>query len=172
MEIYSLLILTHVVGAVLGVGSATFIEIHTIHALHQGVRDPMKTTIMQISYNVLRIGLLLSVLSGMGFLVYARLLEFTSFAERPLFWLKMSILVVIVATAMLQQLRVLPLTLGSALSFTSWYTVLALGVFLSTAEDVNIALIVLIYLLAIAGMYFVFSSLHRRFSRNKESATD
>lgn len=165
MDIYSLLVLGHIIGTVLGVGAATFVEINIINALNEGKSDPDKTLIMQISYNVLRVGLLLLVLSGMGFLIYSRVLEYPGAEHSPQFWVKMGVVGVLVAGAMLQQLKLIPLAWGSAIAITSWYTALTLGV-LHQAEF-PVVETVFVYLLLIVVMHFIFSFFHRKFSKPK-----
>lgn len=163
MDIFTTLILFHIIGTVLGVGAATFIEIFTLYLLSQGDREPMKHMLLQISYNTLRIGLLLLVLSGMGFLVHVRILGFGGYIEMPLFWVKMGVVAVLVAAAMLQQLKLISMTWGSAIALTSWYTALAFGVFLEAEASIPMA--IAWYVVAVIAMYFVFSYLHKKFSK-------
>lgn len=163
MTIYGIMVLMHIIGTVLGVGAATFVEINIINALYEGKRDPDKTLIMQITYNTLRIGLLLLFLSGIGFLVYARVLEYSSLIHSAQFWVKLGVVGLIVVTAMLQQLKMIPRAWGSAIAITSWYTALVLGV-LHDAEF-PVLNILFVYLLTIVCMYYVFSFLQTKFSR-------
>ena len=157
MDIYSLMVLGHIIGTVLGVGAATFVEILIINALYEGKTDPDKTLILQVSYNVLRIGLFLLVLSGMGFLLYARIEDFPSPMHSPQFWVKLGIIGVLVIGAMLQQLRLIPRAWGSAIAIASWYGALILGVLHSAEFPVTETIFV--YLLSIVILFYIFSKL-------------
>lgn len=121
MEWHTFLIVVHLIGAALGVGGATFAEIFLLKAVRDGEIDPVESSFMQVTYRVVRVGLFLLILSGFGFLILYR---FTGLEERlysPLLWSKLSIVVVILINAILLQARHIPLWLGSALSFASWY---------------------------------------------------
>lgn len=121
MEWHTFLVVVHIIGTALGVGGATFAEIFLLKAVRDGEIDPIESSFMQVTYRVVRVGLVLLVLSGFGFLILYR---FTGLEERlysPLLWAKLSIVVVILINAILLQTRRIPLWLGSALSFASWY---------------------------------------------------
>lgn len=127
MSIYTFLILSHIIGTILGVGAATFAEIFYVRALKDGVVTPEEGTGLKVIYTILRIGLVLAVVSGFGFLVLYRL---TGLEERlldPKLWAKMTIIVVLVVNALLLQLHRMPMWLGASLSLTSWYAATILG---------------------------------------------
>lgn len=127
MGIYSILILVHLVGTVLGVGAATFAEIFYLKALKDGEISPDEGALLKSTYSTLRVGLILSVLSGFGFLLLYR---FTGQEERlldPVLWAKMTVIVVLVINALLLQLHKIPMWLGASLSITSWYAAMVLG---------------------------------------------
>ncbi|NQV93343.1 hypothetical protein HQ403_02490 [Candidatus Kaiserbacteria bacterium] len=127
MDIYTILILTHLVGTVLGVGSATFAEIFYLKALKDGEVSPDEGALLKSTYTVLRVGLILGVLSGFGFLLLYR---FTGQEERlldPKLWAKMTVIVILVINALMLQLHRIPMWLGASLSVTSWYAAMILG---------------------------------------------
>ena len=135
MTFYQLLIIMHVIGTVLGVGAATFAEIHyTRFNSKDIVTDDEKKTLATI-YTVTRIGLFLLVMSGFGFLLYFRLTEYVDTLSSPSFWAKMTIVAILVGNALLLQARIMPLAIGAAVSLTSWYTALVLGVIGSTSAS-------------------------------------
>ena len=70
MDIYHGLIITHLIGAVLGVGGATFIEIILGKALADGKVDPVEGSFLKVTYKVTRIGLLISLFTGVSFVVF------------------------------------------------------------------------------------------------------
>ena len=124
---YTILILVHLLGTILGVGGATFAEIFYLKALKDGEFTPEEGATLKTIYSVLRIGLILGVLSGFGFLLLYR---FTGQEEQlldPKLWAKMTVLVILVVNALLLQLHRIPLWLGASLSITSWYTAMVLG---------------------------------------------
>jgi len=122
MDWYTLLVATHIIGTALGVGAATFSEIFLIKALRDGHVDPVESDFLRTTYRVIRIGLLLLVLSGFGFLLLYRTLGLTENLVSPLIWSKLTIVGIILLNAILLQARKVPLWLGSALSITSWYS--------------------------------------------------
>jgi len=121
MDWHTILIAIHLIGTILGVGAATFAEIFLLKSLRDGEIDPIESSFMQISYKVIRVGLALLIISGFGFLILYR---FTGLEERLFsssLWSKLTILSIILINAVLLQARRIPLWLGSALSFASWY---------------------------------------------------
>ncbi len=127
MDIYALLIISHVFGAVLGVGGATFAEIFILKALRDGVIDPMEGEWLRSVYWVLRTGLAISIFSGFGFLLLYRLTGEEEKLLDPKLWAKMTIIIILLLNAIFLTARKIPLWLGSSLSFTSWYAAFILG---------------------------------------------
>lgn len=127
MDILTFLVIFHIIGAVLGVGGATFAEIFYVKAMQDGVIDPMEGAWMKVIYRVLRIGLVLAVLSGFGFLLLYRLTGEEEKLLDPKLWAKMTIIIILLVNAILLTARKIPFWLGSSLSFTSWYAALILG---------------------------------------------
>jgi hypothetical protein len=128
MTFYELLVIMHVIGTVLGVGAATFAEIHyTRFNIDDIITDDERKT-LTTTYTVMRAGLFLLVISGFAFLLYFRLTENVAALTSPSFWAKMTIVAVIVGNALLLQARMVPFAIGAAVSITSWYAALVLGV--------------------------------------------
>jgi uncharacterized membrane protein len=127
MDTYTLLVITHIIGTVLGVGGATFAEILYLRASRDGTIDEEEGATLKVTYFVLRVGLSLAVLSGFGFLVYYRLNGFESALLDPKLWAKMTIVAIILLNAILLSARKIPLWLGSPISLVSWYAALVLG---------------------------------------------
>jgi uncharacterized membrane protein len=127
MDTYTLLVITHIIGTVLGVGGATFAEILYLRASRDGKIDEEEGATLKVTYFVLRIGLSLAVLSGFGFLVFYRLNGFESALLDPKLWAKMTIVAIILLNAVLLSARKIPLWLGSPISLVSWYSALVLG---------------------------------------------
>src|SRR3989338_10533126 len=132
MLVYELLVIMHIIGTVLGVGAATFAEIHyTRFNADDIITDDEKKT-LAITYTVMRTGLFLLVISGFGFLLYLRLIENTDLLTSATFLAKMTVIGVLVGNALLLQARMMPLAVGAAISLTSWYTALVLGILRDT----------------------------------------
>jgi hypothetical protein len=127
MTVYELLIIVHVIGTVLGVGAATFAEIHyTRFNADDIVTDDEKQT-LAVTYTVMRAGLFLLVISGFGMLLHFRLTENVTALMSPVLWAKLTIVGILVGNALLLQMRAIPLSIGAAVSLTSWYAALVLG---------------------------------------------
>jgi hypothetical protein len=162
MDWYTTLVLMHIIGTVLGVGGATFVEVYLINALRDGVVSPDETVVMQTTYNILRVGFFLLVLSGFGFLILARITEQNEWFYSLQFWAKLSIVGVIAINAALLQLHRIPLLLGSAIAFVSWYAALILGV-MRTA-DLPLIGILVVYVVSIVIAYILLRALHRKYA--------
>lgn len=131
-DIQTTLILLHVLGTILGVGGATFIEIFLIRALQDGVMDPVERGFMGITYRVVRIGIVINLFSGIAFFLYYNYHGQYGQLYNPLLWAKMVMFGMIILNAVLLQAKVVPLWLGSALSFVSWYAVFYMGMMMQT----------------------------------------
>jgi hypothetical protein len=158
---YDILVLTHIIGTVLGVGGATFIEILLINALRDGKVTPEESTLMQASYNTLRIGFFLLILSGFGFLILARLTENNQWFYSLQFWAKLSIVGIIALNAALLGLKRIPLLWGSAIGLTSWYATLVLGVLRKAHFD--LIGIIVVYIVSIVITYVVLRKIHAHY---------
>ena len=128
MTIMKLLILMHIVGTVLGVGAATFAEIFYTRFNSDNIITDYERKTLAVIYTIMRTGLFLLVISGFGFLLYFRLTEHVGIFSSPSFWAKMTVVGVLVANALLLQARLMPFLIGTAISLTSWYAALVLGV--------------------------------------------
>lgn len=128
MTLYELLVIMHVVGTVLGVGAATFAEIHYTRFNSDDIITDDERKTLATTYTVMRTGLFLLVISGFSILLYMRLTEYVEVLTSPSFWAKMTVVAVLVGNALLLQARIMPFSVGAAISLTSWYTALMLGV--------------------------------------------
>ncbi|MFQ5541142.1 MAG: hypothetical protein ACE5F4_02760 [Candidatus Paceibacteria bacterium] len=151
MDIHLALIVTHIIGTVLGVGAATFAEIFLLSYLKDGTMDASESKTLKIIYTVMRFGLALAVLSGFGFLIEYRLEGNAAYLFNEALWAKMVIVLVLVLNAWLLTARVIPLWLGSALSFASWYGALFVG-FLIGPTEYGFFYIIAFY---VASVFFV-----------------
>lgn len=149
MDLYTFLVIVHLIGAVLGVGGATFIEIFINKALADGTVDPTESSFLKTTYRVVRIGLILSLLSGFGFLLMYKLTGQNFKLYNPILWAKMTMIVIIAVNAVLLEMRKINLFWGSAFSFVSWYSVLIISPFLSGAPKFSYLEVVFGYIVAV-----------------------
>lgn len=152
MTIYELLVIAHVIGTVLGVGAATFAEIHyTRFASDDIITDDERGT-LAVTYTVMRAGLFLLVVSGFGMLLYLRLVEQVGILSSPAFWAKMTIVAILVGNALLLQARLVPFAVGAAVSLTSWYAALVLGVIGRTGAGYLEIMLYYVFAIALVGI--------------------
>ena len=168
MDWYTILIIAHIVGVALGVGGATFAEVNLVYAKRDGEISPDENALMQSTYAVLRLGFFLLVLSGFGFLLYYRLSGAEELLYSSALWAKFAVIGILSASAVLMQLRLIPLLWGSAVSITSWYAALVLGVFARGDVNSSYVTILSIYALAVVTMYYILQLIHKKFVPHKE----
>src|SRR5690348_1432120 len=100
MDTHSLLLIGHVLGAILGVGGATFIEVNLNIALKDGKMDETDRSFMAKTFLITRIGMVVSFITGIGFI-----LEYWQhnqlFRLDGVFWAKMTAFLVIIVNAWL-----------------------------------------------------------------------
>jgi len=128
MDIGLIIRIGHVVGTVLGVGGATMAEIFYLKAMRDdGKIDEKEGGFLKVVYSVLRWGMVLLVLSGFGFLILYRIQGVEERLYNPRLWAKLVLTLIIVINALLLQTRKISFPWGSAISLTSWYAALVLG---------------------------------------------
>lgn len=164
MDIYTLLVVTHIIGTVLGVGGATFAELNLIRALRDGEVSIDESELMRGAYAVLRLGFFMLVVSGFGFLLYYRLMGMEELLYSEKLWAKLSIIGVLSVNAILLQLRKINLIWGSAISITAWYAALILGSM--RGLDYSYFGVLLYYSLSIPIAYLVLRLVHNKFTKN------
>lgn len=131
MDTHSILILGHIIGTILGVGGATFIEVHLNIALRDGKMGDDERLILAKDFLMTRIGMALAILTGFGFIVEYWLNNQLFRLMDGVFWAKMLIIVIIIINAYLLHKHKVGLYWGSAFSFVSWWTAMVLGTFLT-----------------------------------------
>lgn len=140
MDTLTLLLVVHVLGGVLGVGGATFIEIIFNKSIRDGVMDPTELGFMRMTATVLRTGLLISVFSGLALMLWFRFDGQVFRLYDPVLWAKFTILFVLMINGVLLQLHKVPIAVGSAISFVSWYSVFIFGLLASGPSHPYVAL--------------------------------
>lgn len=131
MDIHATLIIGHIIGTILGVGGATFIEVHLNMALRDGKMDEYDRAILGKDFLLTRIGMAIGLITGIGFVIeYIVNNQFFRLID-GIFWAKMLIFLIIVINAYLLHKHKIGLYWGSAFSFVSWWTVMIFGTFLT-----------------------------------------
>ncbi len=125
---YIFLTAGHIIGTALGVGGATLAEIFYLKSSRDGVVDAAEASFLKTTYRVLRVGMLLLVLSGFGYLLLARIAGTTEALYSPKLWAKLTIILILLAGVLLWQAKKVPMWLGSPVSLVSWYAALILGI--------------------------------------------
>lgn len=156
MDIYTLLVIGHLVGTFLGVGGATILEFQLNRALADDDMSPDERSMLGLDFLIIRIGLLLALLTGFGFVIFYVLSGQEFRLQNPVLWAKLMIIVVIAVNALLLQAHKMSLYWGSAFSFVSWWTAAILGVFLTHSVAFGFIEIMLTYaVLIVAGAYLL-----------------
>jgi len=136
MGIHESLLITHLVATVLGVGGATFIEVNLNQALKDNKMDEVERAFMGKAFTVTRVGMVLGLLTGLGFLVEYYVADQLFRIANGIFWAKISMFLIIVVNAYLLHKHKIGLYWGSAFSFVSWWLVMILGTFLTNGVRV------------------------------------
>ena len=157
---FELLIIIHVVGTILGVGAATFLEIFLNKSLADGKMEPVEGSFMKTTTTTLRVGLLISVISGVGLIFMYRLNNQMNLLYNPILWAKFTILGVLLVNALLLQAHKIPLWAGSALSFVSWWMVFYYGMVSRGPKEPYIELM-FYYVIALVVGAFLLEGLRR-----------
>jgi len=155
MDIYLFLIIAHLLGTILGVGGATFVEIFLIRALKDGQVNSTESGFLKTTYTVVRIGLVLAILSGFGFLLYYQFHGQTFKLYNPLLWAKITMVLVIAWNAVLLQAHKISLYWGSAISFVTWYSATIVGILLTNFKSFSYFEIMVTYAIIVVVGAFV-----------------
>ncbi len=144
----------HIIGTVLGVGGATYVELIYRRANADGKINQSESDILRLMFMVLRLGLLLIVLSGFGFFLQLRLEgpQFVLFL--PGLWMKLSLTVLLLFNAVILQMRLWPAWFGGAISIVAWYAAAFLGIWRSVHPSYLVmGLAYIVFVALVAGWF-------------------
>ena len=127
MDLYTIIIMAHVIGTILGTGGATVAEIQINKALQDGRLDESERALMHANYWMIRVGLALIVVSAIAIFWYQWGQGSGWVLTSQKLWIKELMVVVIIVNAVALSYHRVPLWLGSAISFTSWWSATLLG---------------------------------------------
>lgn len=131
MSIDQILVIMHIIGTVIGVGGATMIELHLGQALKDKLVSADEKAILNIDYRVVRIGLMIILISGLGFLLLDKFEGYTKYLYSPRLWAKILMVVIIAGNTLLLQAHMISLYWGSAFSFVAWWMAALIGMFVT-----------------------------------------
>ena len=143
-----ILIVVHLIGTIIGVGGATMIEVVLNKSLQDGTVSPDEHEILKPTYLVVRVGLVLALVSGFGFLIIYKFMGATAELYNPVLWAKIVIILMILVNTLLLQAKKISLYWGSAISFSSWWMAAILGIFLSNNISSSFWGIIVVYIVA------------------------
>ncbi|EKD78687.1 MAG: hypothetical protein ACD_41C00299G0012 [uncultured bacterium] len=153
--------ITHIIGTVLGVGGSTLAEVFLLQSARAGKLNEQAMGLVRGTYQVIRVGTILLVLSGFGYFLLYRLEGDTDRLYSERFWLKMVLVVVIALNSLLFQQHKISTLWGSAIFFTSWYAALILGAW--RGLDAAWWVLVLSYLVGLLVVAGIFTILRKRY---------
>lgn len=150
MDWQFILTASHILGTALGLGGATFAEIFYLKSTRDGVIDATENDFLKTTYLILRIGMIILLFSGFGYLFFYRLTGQTELIYNPKLWAKLTIVAAIILNALMIQAKKISMRLGSAISLTSWYFAFILGSWRSL--EAPYLLIILFYIIAVIAV--------------------
>lgn len=131
MSVEQFLIIAHVIGTIIGVGGATMVEAHLAKASKDGVVTDDERAILGVDYSMMRVGLVILLVSGFGFLILDKFEGKTQYLYSPRLWSKLLLVVIIAANTLMLQARMINLYWGTAFSFVSWWLAAIIGMFVT-----------------------------------------
>lgn len=161
MDWHTFIAISHIIGTALGVGGASVAGIFYLQSLRLGTDSGQFANSTRVIHQTMRIGLLILVLSGFGYLILARVSGNTHWLYSPRLWVKLTIILILAINALLLQAKKIPFRLGAAISLTSWYAALVLGIWRVSAGYFTI---LLGYVIFVAVVWLVLKSIEQKFS--------
>lgn len=161
MDWLTFLKLWHILGTVLGVGATTFSEVFYLKFLARGEHKPLEEEILKFFYRIIRLGTVILVFSGFGYLVLWRLKVLgpeVFFSDR--FLAKMTVVMVLLFTAFGLNFKLISPKIGGAIAFSSWYVVMILGIWRKI--PFSLPIIILGYVIVTCFVYYVLEYLRDR----------
>lgn len=127
MDIYTFIVLLHVVGTILGTGGATLAELQITRALGDKKVSPDERALLHVNYGLIRVGMATLLVSVLGMYWFFAMQGSDVLFTSEKLWIKELMFVAIFVNALALQKRWVPLWLGASISFTSWWGATLLG---------------------------------------------
>lgn len=183
---YAFLVILHIIGTALGVGGATISDFLFFKTIKDGRIEKTEFDLLKIASSVIWIGLALLAFSGVGFLLFERLVPHghESLVYSAPFLAKMTIVLVIFLNGLVMHWKVFPICESSldrplagseflrkkvvafstgAISIVSWYGALILGAW--RGLEASYGEIVGVYLLILLGALIVSNIIGRMLAK-------
>ena len=127
MDIYQIIVASHVVATILGTGGATIAEFQITRALKDKKVSDEERALMHVNYTMIRVGIAIMHVSVLAMFWYhlSQGNHFILFSEK--LWIKDLMFIAIIVNAVALTKRWIPLWLGASVSFTSWWGATLLG---------------------------------------------
>lgn len=127
MDIYQIIVASHVVATILGTGGATIAEFQITRALKDKKVSDEERALMHVNYTMIRVGIAIMLVSVIAMFWYhlSQGNDFILFSEK--LWIKDLMFIAIIVNAVALTKRWIPLWLGASVSFTSWWGATLLG---------------------------------------------
>lgn len=154
MDIYTFLVMLHVIGTILGTGGATVAELQIARALKDKRVSMDERALMHANYSMIRVGMAIIFVSILGMFWYYQAQGSDALFTNEKLWIKDLMFVMIVLNAIALQKRFVPLWLGASISFTSWWGATLLGLAGQLPYSFSTYLIgYIIAIFAVAGLF-------------------
>ena len=154
MDIYTFLVMLHVIGTILGTGGATVAELQIARALKDKRVSMDERALMHANYGMIRAGMAIIFVSIIGMFAYHASIGSDALFTNEKLWIKDVMFIMIVLNAIALQKRLVPLWLGASISFTSWWGATLLGLAGNLPYSFTTYLIgYVITIFAIAGLF-------------------
>ena len=159
MDIYQIIVASHVVATILGTGGATIAEFQITRALKDKKVSDEERALMHVNYTMIRVGIAIMLVSVIAMFWYhlSQGNDFILFSEK--LWIKDLMFIVIIINAVVLTKRWIPLWLGASVSFTSWWGATLLGLAGRLPYDFTTYLIG--YIFAIFIVAYLLKVIHR-----------
>lgn len=161
MDWLTVIRIAHIIGTVLGVGATTFAEIFYLKFLKDGEIKPLENDILKVFYQIIRLGLVILVFSGFGYLILWRqnfLGPQVFFSDR--FLIKITIILILLAAAFAMNFRLINLRVGSTITIVSWYSAMILGIWRKI--PFSYPMLISAYIILTITAYFVLQFLENK----------
>ncbi len=127
MDIYTIIVMLHVIGTILGAGGATLAELNIATALRDGKVGDEERALMHANYTLIRVGMAILFVSIIAMLWYHLSQGNMFIITSEKLWAKYLMFGAIIVNAVALSRRWVPLWLGASISFTSWWGATLLG---------------------------------------------
>jgi hypothetical protein len=154
MDIYSFLVLLHVVGTVIGTGGVTIAELQIYRALKDKKVSNDERALLHVNYGMIRVGMAILLVSVIGMYWYFKMQGSNILFSDDKTLIKELMFAAIFINALALEKRWVPLWLGSSISFTSWWGATLLGLAGGLAYSFNTYLLgYIVAILVVAGLF-------------------